>query len=141
MFAAARDELLFQGAALRPGLAETGGDHDDALHAMRDAIVNGLGNVVEGSGNNGEVNGTWHIAQGGVSLSPQNFGGRRRDQINSAGETSGDELFGCDVSPFVGGARSSDDSNRARMQYLLQTIERSTHSFSLSSSDGGGFCQ
>src|SRR5581483_6080048 len=112
--------------------AEAGSDNDDALYAVRDAIVNGLGNELIGSGDDSQVNLFWHIPQGGVGWAVKYFGNGGVDKINRAGETPGDQLASGYMSPFMGSARRAQDSDGARIQHLLKRIGNIAHSCSSS---------
>ena len=90
--------------AIRPGFAKTGGDDDNAFHAVRNTIIDGLRDVLKRGGNNGQVNLRWHIAESGECGTTKHFGNRGVDKIDIAGKTSGNKLFSCDMTPFMGSA-------------------------------------
>src|SRR5579885_2547687 len=101
VLATERHDLLFAPASLRACLAKAGGDDHDSFDTFDNTILHRTLYIIERGCNDRQVYRPWHIAQAGVGWPAQHLRHRWIDQINIAGEASGNELFGCDISPFM----------------------------------------
>ncbi len=112
------------GEALGPGLAEAGGDDDDALDVLGGALLDGLVHDVGGKDDDGQVDRAGdvdHVAIGGDGADAALA---RCDGVQHAGETAGEDVAEDVVGDGAGRGRHAEDGDAAGAEKGFQRVRR-----------------